>query len=284
VNEPDSAGLLMLTGESAEIQGILSSPFFDIAAISDRSPAKTTANEDSALAMPYGENAVVVAVADGAGGLPAGQRASNTAVAALRDALARAARDNVMLRTAILNGIEAANEAVMALSNGSATTLTVVGADERSARSFHVGDSSALLIGQRGKLKFQTIAHSPTGFALEAGFLEETEALFHAERHVVSNFMGNSEMRIDVGATIRFARFDTLVLASDGLTDNIRVDEIIDAVRKGPITEALERLTRVARERMLGADTDQPCKPDDLTVLLMRRKRPLAKGPPEASG
>ncbi len=279
---PDSAGPLMLTGESPEIQSILSSPFFDIVAISDRSPAKTTANEDSALAMRYGENAVVVAVADGAGGLPAGQRASNTAVAALHDALARAARDNVMLRTAILNGIEAANEAVMALSNGSATTLTVVGADERSARSFHVGDSSALLIGQRGKLKFQTIAHSPTGFALEAGFLEETEALFHAERHVVSNFMGNSEMRIDVGATIRFAQFDTLVLASDGLTDNIRVDEIIDAVRKGPITEALERLTRVARERMLGADTDQPCKPDDLTVLLMRRKRPLTKGLPAA--
>ncbi|MDH3945032.1 MAG: serine/threonine protein phosphatase [Chromatiales bacterium] len=283
MNSPQSMQPLVLTGDELNILARLESPAFEIVAFSDRSPAKITANEDSALAMTYGTDAVVVAVADGAGGLPAGQRASNTAVAALRNALEQAAREKVLLRTAILNGIEAANAAVMALSNGSATTLTVVGADEDSARSFHVGDSSALLIGQRGKLKFQTIAHSPTGFAVEAGFLEETEALFHSERHVVSNFLGDSEMRIDVGASTRFAQFDTLVVASDGLTDNVRVDEITEAVRKGPITSALQRLTLEARQRMLGADSGQPCKPDDLTVLLMRRRRPAKKKASEAA-
>jgi serine/threonine protein phosphatase PrpC len=283
MNSPQSMQPLVLTGDELNILARLESPAFEIVAFSDRSPAKITANEDSALAMTYGTDAVVVAVADGAGGLPAGQRASNTAVAALRNALEQAAREKVLLRTAILNGIEAANAAVMALSNGSATTLTVVGADEDSARSFHVGDSSALLIGQRGKLKFQTIAHSPTGFAVEAGFLEETEALFHSERHVVSNFLGDSEMRIDVGASTRFAQFDTLVVASDGLTDNVRVDEITKAVRKGPITSALQRLTLEARQRMLGADSGQPCKPDDLTVLLMRRRRPAKKKASEAA-
>ncbi len=283
MNSPQSMQPLMLTGDELDIRARLESPAFEIVAFSDRSPAKITANEDSALAMTYGTDAVVVAVADGAGGLPAGQRASNTAVAALRNALEQAAREKVLLRTAILNGIEAANAAVKALSNGSATTLTVVGADEDSARSFHVGDSSALLIGQRGKLKFQTIAHSPTGFAVEAGFLEETEALFHSERHVVSNFLGDSEMRIDVGASTRFAKFDTLVVASDGLTDNVRVDEITEAVRKGPITSALQRLTLEARQRMLGTDSGQPCKPDDLTVLLMRRRRPAKKKASEAA-
>lgn len=283
MNSLQSMQPLVLTGDELNILARLESPAFEIVAFSDRSPAKITANEDSALAMTYGTDAVVVAVADGAGGLPAGQRASNTAIAALRNALEQAAREKVLLRTAILNGIEAANAAVMALSNGSATTLTVVGADEDSARSFHVGDSSALLIGQRGKLKFQTIAHSPTGFAVEAGFLEETEALFHSERHVVSNFLGDSEMRIDVGASTRFAQFDTLVVASDGLTDNVRVDEITEAVRKGPITSALQRLTLEARQRMLGADSGQPCKPDDLTVLLMRRRRPAKKKASEAA-
>jgi serine/threonine protein phosphatase PrpC len=283
MNSPQSMQPLMLTGDELNIRARLESPAFEIVAFSDRSPAKITANEDSALAMTYGTDAVVVAVADGAGGLPAGQRASNTAVAALRNALEQAAREKVLLRTAILNGIEAANAAVMALSNGSATTMTVVGADEDSARSFHVGDSSALLVGQRGKLKFQTIAHSPTGFAVEAGFLEETEALFHSERHVVSNFLGDSEMRIDVGASTRFAQFDTLVVASDGLTDNVRVDEITEAARKGPITSALQRLTQGARQRMLGTDSGQPCKPDDLTVLLMRRRRPAKKKAAEAA-
>jgi serine/threonine protein phosphatase PrpC len=128
-------------------------------------------------------------------------------------------------------------------------------------------------VGQRGRIKFQTIAHSPTGFAVEAGFLGESEALFHAERHVVSNFIGNNEMRIEVGAPVALAKCDTLLIASDGLTDNVRIDEIVEKIRKGPIGDALDQLAQVARARMLGVDSRQPSKPDDLTVLLMRRHR-----------
>ncbi len=266
-------GALVLTGGADPSRGSISCSHFHIVAFSDRSPAKTTANEDSALVMSYGDDSVILGVADGAGGLPAGQRASNTAITALRDSLRESAREGVLLRTAIINGIEVANEAVMALSNGSATTLTVVGADEDTARSYHVGDSAALLVGQRGRIKFQTIAHSPTGFAVEAGFLEESEALFHAERHVVSNFIGNNEMRIEVGAPVALAKCDTLLIASDGLTDNVRIDEIVEKIRKGPIGDALDQLAQIARARMLGVDSRQPSKPDDLTVLLMRRRR-----------
>ena len=91
MNSPQSMQPLVLNGDELNILARLESPAFEIVAFSDRSPAKITANEDSALAMTYGTDAVVVAVADGAGGLPAGQRASNTAVAALRNALEQAA-------------------------------------------------------------------------------------------------------------------------------------------------------------------------------------------------
>ncbi len=275
-NEP-----LILNGEQERVRMRKAGPCFELVAFSSRSPAKVTPNEDSALAMDFGEDSIVLAVADGAGGLPAGQRASNTAIAALHASLRESSADGTMLRTAILNGIEAANRAVIALSNGSATTLTVVGADATAARCYQIGDSCAMLVGQRGRLKFQSIPHSPTGFAVEAGFLGESEALFHAERHVVSNFIGDSEMRIDIGAPVSFACFDTLILASDGLTDNVRNDEIVERIRKGPIDAALEQLTGVARERMLGHDQGQPSKPDDLTVLLMRHRRPRPKPPAE---
>ena len=74
-----------------------------------------------------------------------------------------------------------------------------------SVRPYHVGDSVILLVGQRGKIKLQTVSHSPVGYAVEAGVLDEVEAMHHQDRHVVSNFIGSPEMRIEVGAPLRLA-------------------------------------------------------------------------------
>ena len=159
-----------------------------------RSPYKETENEDTVALLPYGPGAAILVVADGAGGLPAGKRASMTAVKTLAESLQVAMDKTMLLRTAILNGIEAANDAVLALANGSATTLTVMTLEGRLARSYQIGDSEAIVIGQRGLVKLQTTAHSPTGFAVEAGFLDEREALHHKDRHLVSNFIGSTDM------------------------------------------------------------------------------------------
>ena len=75
------------------------------------------------------------------------------------------------LRPAILDGIEAANAAVRAIGTGAATTLSLVEIQGRVVRAYQVGDSAILLAGQRGKLKYQTIAHSPIGYAVEAGLI-----------------------------------------------------------------------------------------------------------------
>ena len=116
-------------------------------------------------------------IADGAGGLPGGRRASETAVTVLRSSLKQAFDGALLLRTAILNGIDAANQAVLDIANGSATTLTVVTIEGRIARMYQIGDSEAMIVGQRGLVKAQTTAHSPTGFAVEAGFLDQRDAL-----------------------------------------------------------------------------------------------------------
>ncbi len=196
-------------------------------AYSCREPGKETENEDSVAIIPYGPGAAVLVVADGAGGLPAGKRASLTAVTTLAASLQSAIDKTMLLRTAILNGIEAANEAVLALANGSATTMTVVTIEGLVARSYQIGDSEAIIVGQRGRIRLQTTAHSPTGFAVEAGFLDERDALHHADRHLVSNFLGTTDMRIDVGATVKLNPRDTVIVASDGLMDNVHVDESV---------------------------------------------------------
>ena len=267
-------GLLLLDGafepdsQEADVGG------GSIVAFTERAPDKDTENQDTLAVIPFGPDSVVLVVADGAGGLPAGKRASLTAVSTLVESLSVAISDTAVLRTAILDGIDAANAAVMGLSNGSATTMTVVAIEERVARCYQIGDSEALVVGQRGRIKLQTTAHSPTGFAVEAGFLDQREALHHAERHLVSNFLGTSDMKIDIGAPVELQPRDTLLLASDGLMDNVHLHEIIEHIRKGPATEAVAAIVNLARRRMQSCNTGEPCKPDDLSLILYRRRMP----------
>lgn len=240
-------------------------------AYSCREPGKETENEDSVAIIPYGPGAAAFVVADGAGGLPAGKRASLTAVTTLAESLQSAMDKTTLLRTAILNGIEAANDAVLGLANGSATTMTVITIEGLIARSYQIGDSEAIIVGQRGLVKLQTTAHSPTGFAVEAGFLDEREALHHEERHLVSNFLGTSNMRIDVGATVKLNPRDTVIVASDGLMDNVHVDEILECIRKGPLTDAVGCTVELATQRMRATREGQPSKPDDLSIIVFRK-------------
>ena len=242
-----------------------------------RAPDKTTTNEDTVALIPYGPQAAVLIVADGAGGLPAGKRASLTAVTTLGESLHASAERTQLLRTAILNGIDAANIAVKEQGNGSATTFTVVTIEGLLARAYQIGDSEALVVGQRGRIRLQTTAHSPTGFAVEAGFLDHREALHHAERHLVSNFLGTPDMSIDVGAPVQLQARDTVMLASDGLMDNVHLDEIVERIRKGPLKDAASKVIGLAKRRMADASSAQPSKPDDLSLILFRK--PPRQGP-----
>ena len=242
-----------------------------LVAYSCPAPDKDTPNEDAVAAIPYGPDAAVLVVADGAGGLPAGRRAARTAIRSLEASLQEAMSETMLLRTAILNGIDAANQAVLSLANGSATTMTVVTIEGLLARTYQVGDSEAMVIGQRGKIKSQTTAHSPTGFAVEAGFLDERDALHHEERHLVSNFIGTTDMRIDMGAAVKLKPRDTVLLASDGLTDNIHLHEIVEIIRKGPLANAIDSISSLARRRMSVESKHKPSKPDDLSVILFRK-------------
>ncbi len=174
------------------------------------------------------------------------------------------------MRDAILTGIERANQRILELGLGAATTLALAEIDNGIVRPYHVGDSLVLIVGQRGKIKRQAIAHSPVGMAVEAGLLDERDAMHHEERHIVNNVVGTEQMRIEVGAPWKMARRDTLLLASDGLTDNLYMEEIIDICRKGPLDRAVRRLAERARERMFRPAEGLPSKPDDLTILAYR--------------
>ncbi len=248
-----------------------------LVAYTGRAPDKESENEDTVAAIPFGTDSAVLVIADGAGGHPGGRQASETAVTVLVSALKNAVPDSMLLRTAILDGIEAANQAVLDIANGSATTMTVVAIEGRTVRMYQIGDSEAMIVGQRGVIKAQTLVHSPTGFAVEAGYLDQHDALYHEDRHLVSNFIGTTDMHIDIGANVELDLRDTVLLASDGLTDNIHIDEIVAFMRKGPLDDSIEAIIHRALRRMTVESKTLPSKPDDLSLMLFRKPGPAPK-------
>jgi serine/threonine protein phosphatase PrpC len=237
-----------------------------------KDPGKESANQDAAAILPFGSRSGVLVIADGAGGLPAGARASEVAVSSIEGSLRQAAKDDDDLRGAIINGIENANQELAERGTGAATTLAAVEIQDSTVRPYHVGDSQIMVFGQRGKVKLLTKSHSPVGYAVEAGVLDEEEAMHHDQRHLISNAIGSGEMYIEIGSALEMAPRDTVVVASDGLFDNLHTDEIVEICRKGRLLDTSRELIAKCRARMSEPEEGKPSKPDDLSFILYRRE------------
>lgn len=235
-----------------------------------RSPVKDTLNEDAVALIPVNKRNGVLIIADGVGGMPTGQDASRIAIESLTNSINRVIRDEISLREGILNGIEAANKRLCDSSADSATTLAVLEIQGQMIRSYHVGDVLILVTGQRGKLKLQNVPQSPVGYAVESGMLDESEAIHHEERNVVSNVIGSPDMRIEIGPTIKLAQYDTLIIASDGLPDNLYITEIVENIRKGSLKTASSKLIELCHNRMTQPEKPPPHHPDDLSFIIYR--------------
>lgn len=237
-----------------------------VACFTHRSPEKEQ-NEDTVAVVPISPHSGVLIVADGLGGQPRGDLASRTVIETMSQVMTA---DHGTLREAILHGIDQANKRIMEAGYGGASTLAVLEIEDRQIRPYHIGDAFVLVSGQRGRVKFQNIAHSPVGYAVESGLMDEIDAVHHDERNLVSNVVGSPDMYIDIGPRIELAPRDTVLVASDGLSDNLYVEEIIETVRMGALDTAAANLRTKTLARMTGDRSELPRHPDDLSFCLFR--------------
>ncbi len=249
-------------------------PWGRLAVLCRRHPAAERTSEDAASFVPIEGDGLVLVVADGVGGARGGDLASHLATDTVRRVVTTT---DMPLRERVMRAFEEANEGVLGLGVGAATTLAVVTVEAGVARAYHAGDSEVWWVGNRGRIKYQTVSHSPVGYALASGVLDEQTALFHEERHVISNHVGTREMRIDVSPPLPLAPLDTLLLATDGLFDNLTETEIVERIRRGPLDRALQHLAGDLQTRMSQADTEKPSKEDDVTLLLFRGPKLVRK-------
>ena len=105
---------------------------------------------------------------------------------------------------------------------------------------------------------------------MAAGLLNEDDALHHDERHLISNIVGSPDMHIDIGPVIKLDKLDRLVVASDGLWDNMYMDEVIDAVRVLPLSRAARLIVKTCGNRMSSDGDKWPGHADDLSFVVVR--------------
>jgi len=227
---------------------------------------KDTPNEDALAVIKISKSAYILAVADGAGGHPKGEEASHICMEEIHSAV-KDAGVKTSYRFEILNAIETANSRLLKSGIGSKTTLTVMEYVDGFARSYQVGDSTSLICGRLGKIKFRSMSHSPVGYGVEAGMIDEGEALVHPDLNIISNLVGDTEMKIEIGPEVKVKRTETILLASDGLFDNFRTEDIVETIRKGTLAKVAKTLSTKIQSSVY---ENSEAKQDDLTYILMR--------------
>ena len=200
-------------------------------------------NEDAYVCEPP-----LFAIADGMGGAQAGEVASRLAAAALRESGADAGGEQ-----RIVDLIQEANRRVYDRSNadpntyGMGTTMTVALVEDGRVAFGHVGDSRAYLI-RDGAMEQVTEDHSLVNELLKSGKLSPEEAETHPQRSVITRALG-TDPDVDVDTfTIDAKNGDVFLLCSDGLTDMVDEQEILELVERNRsnIDTALKALVRAA--------------------------------------
>ncbi len=216
-------------------------------------PGKVRRNNEDALLLDAERG--IFLVVDGIGGQAAGEKAAEIAVGRIR---ARLERQTGTAEERIREAITMANNEILqaARSNeqwkGMACVLTLVVLDNGSAVVGHVGDSRLYQI-RRGEIRKITHDHSPVGEREDNRELTEAEAMKHPRRNEVFRDVGSEEHAPGDADFIEVRRipFDpdsALLLCSDGLSDQVRSDDIRRMVERnaGNPQGAVQELIAVA--------------------------------------
>ena len=203
-------------------------------------------NEDNYVVAPP-----LFGVADGMGGAQAGEVASQLAASALEAgdpaALEGTKRLDALIQEANRRIYDRASTDPTA--SGMGTTMTVALVEGMSVAIGHVGDSRAYLV--RGEQMEQlTEDHSLVNELLKTGKLSEEEAQVHPQRSVITRAVG-TDPDVDVdGFTIEAEEGDVFLICSDGLSDMVEDEQILEVVHanRDDLDKAVKALVAAANK------------------------------------
>jgi protein phosphatase len=220
-----------------------------------------------------GERGSLIVVADGMGGAAAGEVASQMATETIFDHLVNTwcqdgERTPQQFAFRLKEAVEVANRAIHDYARqhpevrGMGTTTTTAGVLDDYVYLAQVGDSRAYLI-RGGQAMQLTKDQSLMQRLVDAGELTEEEAERSERKNIILQALGpDARVRVDLTHQ-EIRKGDTLVLCSDGLSGQVKREEIAAMVSdpSRDLAAACTRLVALANER--GG-------PDNITVVIAR--------------
>lgn len=169
-------------------------------------------------------------LSDGVGGLKQGEQASLYTVKEIRKSIANGSN--------LFNAVHSAHSVIKAYNrheeeDRGATVVAVYSKDEAYDIAW-VGDSRAYLWNEvTGELTQLTEDHTLVQKLLNAGLLEPSQVKHHPKRHVITQCLGiENDHQLNIGFLSREWDYgEHLLLASDGLYDELSRTELIGALR-----------------------------------------------------
>lgn len=244
------------------------------ASLSDRGKTRLH-NEDNYLVR--GDDAVPYAiVADGMGGHRAGDLASAKAVQEVATYFARKPLADVRdVLSLIQDAMVFANEHVFAMSrandaySGMGTTMDVALWRDGMLYIGHVGDSRVYYLHD-GVMEQLTRDHTLIEMMLENGTITPEEAKNHPQRHFITRALGtDSDLEVDL-LSMPFGAEDALLLCTDGLTNMVSDDEIVEIIASCEDCDAAVHAL-IARANEAGGS-------DNITAVLVGDHQSSLKG------
>jgi protein phosphatase len=205
------------------------------------------------LAHPLGENGYLMVVSDGMGGAAAGEVASELAVRTLLEELCKPNK-NASLSDYLQYASETANEQIWNYAQenpellGMGATLTAVLVKDRTAHIAQVGDSRAYLIRNKN-IEQLTRDQSLVQALLDSNMIQPDQAHL-IPQNVILQALGTQPSVSVVMTELELCRGDALLICSDGLSNKMTPEEMVDVIKTcEDLKAAGTRLIEVANER-----------------------------------
>lgn len=226
-------------------------------------------NEDNGGYFFNKAGEILVVVADGMGGHRAGDVASSMAVTYLHEHWTeQEAMDNPASAESWLGKqIKRVNEAIFnhaqthAECQGMGTTLVAAICTERFTTIAHIGDSRCYLYNENG-FKQITEDHSLVNELVRTGQISREDAEHHPRKNVLLRALGTEpNVQFDC-RTIVFEEGDYLLLSSDGLTNKVSHQELLETIeQETTLDEKAESL--INKANAYGGE-------DNITLVLLK--------------
>lgn len=227
-------------------------------------------NQDAYACGEFSDEVVWAVVCDGMGGAAGGNIASSLAVKVISDKINASYRENMRdssIKNMLDSALTAANIEVYDFAEaqpdlkGMGTTVVCAVVRDNQAYIAHVGDSRAYLINS-DKINQITTDHSMVQDLLSMGKITEEEAQNHPNKNIITRAVGvNKSIEIDF-EQIDMNDDDFLLLCTDGLSNYVTNDDIVDLTSDKKHYAFADRLVQKANANGGG---------DNITVVIVSK-------------